>query len=83
MTVVAVGFGSSEDLSRLGAYQDDNAMPFVFAEGPNDMLRRFGITSQSTKLGIAADGLIRFKSGYGTSSPEAWLEKLHALADPA
>ena len=80
---MAVGFGSSEDLGRLSAYQDDNEMPFVFAEGPNDVLRRFGITSQSTKLGIAADGVIRFKNGYGTSSPEAWLEKLRGLADPA
>jgi hypothetical protein len=80
VTILAVGFGSSEGIDRLGAYQDDNFMPFVFAEGPTDMVRSFKVTSQSTKFGLGSDGIIRFRHGYGTGSMNTWAERLSVLA---
>ena len=80
MTVVVVGFGSSQNIEELGRYQDENAMPFVFTQGPDDMVRTFAVTTQSTKFGITRDGVIEFREGYGTSSGETWRERLRGLA---
>ena len=79
VVIVAVGFGSSQDIERLAAYQDQREIPWAFAEGPDTMARDFGVRVQSTKLGIGADGVIGFKEGYGTSSPEKWGERLSSL----
>lgn len=80
MTVLAIGFGSSESVERLGDWQDQNEMPFIFAEGPASMARTFNVTSQSTKFGISRDGVIQFRHGYGTSSADTWAERLSELA---
>jgi hypothetical protein len=58
VTVVVVGFGSSQNIEELGRYQDENTMPFVFTQGPDDMVRTFAVTTQSTKFGITRDGVI-------------------------
>jgi hypothetical protein len=80
VTVLAIGFGSSESVERLGDWQDQNEMLFIFAEGPADMVRTFNVTSQSTKFGISRDGVIQFRHGYGASSSGTWAERLSDLA---
>ena len=44
------------------------------------MARDFGVLSQSTKLGIASDGVVQFKQGYGTLNDTRWRELLQSLA---
>ena len=78
--MLAVGFGSSEHIDRLAAYQDENEMPFIFAEGPKEMARQFDVRIRSTKFGIGADGVIRFKHGFGSNSAETWRTLLESLA---
>jgi hypothetical protein len=80
VTVLAIGFGSSESVERLGDWQDQNEMLFIFAEGPADMVRTFNVTSQSTKFGISRDGVIQFRHRYGASSAGTWAERLSDLA---
>ena len=79
MAILAVGFGTSENIGKLAAYQDDNAIPWPFAEGPPDMARDFNVSSQATKLGIGADGVIQFGGGYN-SGPGSWPDVLATLA---
>ena len=81
VVLVAVGFGSSQDIEYLAAYQDQREILWTFAEGPDSMARTFDVRVQSTKLGIGADGVISFKEGYGTRSPNKWAERLTSLID--
>ena len=80
MEIIAAGFGSSEDIDKLGKYQDDNDIPWIFVEGPDGMAREFGVRVQSTKLGIGADGVVVFEGGYGSKSAETWTDLLTSLA---
>jgi hypothetical protein len=77
---VAVGFGSSENIDKLGKYQDDKDIPWICVEGPNGMAREFGVRVQSTKFGIGSDGVVLFEGGYGSKSAETWTELLSSLA---
>jgi hypothetical protein len=54
--------------------------PGVFVEGPSRMARDFSVLSQSTKLGIAKDGVVQLVEGYGTLSDTRWRQLLAALA---
>lgn len=83
MTLIGVGFGSSQDIEELTSYQDANDIPWLMAEGPDSMVRDFNVTSQSTKLGIQPDGLITFRKGYGRADPGTWRERLGELAGGA
>ena len=77
---MAVGFGSSETIAKLAAFQDENDIAWTMAEGPDDMVRRYEVTTQSTKLGIGPDGVVLFRYGYGTSGERVWRERLQLLA---
>ena len=81
VVLVAVGFGSSQTVEVLGEHWSGNAYPGTVAEGPDSMARDFGVTTQSTKLGIARDGEVLFRHGYGTSSADTWRERLRSLAE--
>jgi hypothetical protein len=76
-----VGFGSSQTAELLNEHQRNRGFPGLFAEGPDYMVRTFGVRSQSTKFGIARDGVIEWKHGYGVASPSEWADRLAALAD--
>jgi hypothetical protein len=45
------------------------------------MVRSFEVTTQSTKLGISADGVIQFRKGFGAASGSEWRTRLQALVD--
>ena len=77
---MAVGFGSSETIAKLAAFQDENGIAWTMAEGPDDMARRYEVLTQSTKLGIGPDGVVLFRHGYGTGSASVWRERLQLLA---
>ena len=81
VALVAVGFGSSETAAKLNAQKNARGYPGLFTEGPDRMVRDFGVRSQSTKLGIGSDGIVLWKKGYGVSSGGDWADRLRALAD--
>ena len=77
---VAVGFRSSETIAKLAEFQDENEITWTMAEGPDDMLTRYEVLTQSTKLGIGPDGVVLFRHPYGISDAEVWQERLESLA---
>jgi hypothetical protein len=81
VAIVAVGFGSSQTVSVMNAQKEKNGYPGLFTEGPDSMVRTFGVRTQSTKFGISTEGVIQFKKGYGTASDAVWRERLQALID--
>jgi hypothetical protein len=81
VAVVAVGFGSSQTVGVLNGQKERRGYPGVFAEGPDNMARSFGVRTQSTKFGISTDGVIQFKGGYGMASDTAWRARFQALVD--
>ena len=81
-----MGFGSSESVQRITKYKEENGLTWTFAEGPDRMARDFSVTSQSSKVGIAPDGLITFLKGYGENPAEYWhgvLSDLRGLGQPS
>ena len=81
VALIAVGFGSSQTAELLNQHQANRGFPCLFAEGPDAMVRTFGVRSQSTKFSVARDGLIEWKQGYGTASGGEWVDRLAALAN--
>ena len=79
LTIVAVGFGSSQTVEALTSHQQDRGYAGTFAEGPDSMVRDFNVLTQSTKIGVTADGAIQFRERYGTSSSGVWRSRLQAL----
>ena len=79
--MVAVGFGSSETVAKLTSHQEARGYPGVFVQGPDGMAPQFDVRTQSTKLGITADGVIQFKQGYCSSSADQWRDRFQALID--
>jgi thiol-disulfide isomerase/thioredoxin len=81
VALIAAGFGSSQTAELLNQHQANRGFSGLFAEGPDAMVRTFGVRSQSTKFGVARDGLIEWKQGYGTASGGEWVDRLAALAN--
>ena len=79
VAVVAVGLSSSQTVEVLNGQKERRGYPGVFAEGPYNMARSFGVRTQSTKFGISPDGVIQFKEGYGMASEAAWRARFQAL----
>jgi len=81
VVLLAVGFQSGQTVDALDRHWMSNQYPGIVAEAPNNMARDYGVTTQSTKLGIARDGEVLFRHGYGTSSADTWRERLRSLAE--
>ena len=81
VALVAVGFGSSQTVEVMNNQKQRQGFPGVFAEGPDSMVRTFSVRTQSTKFGIASDGVVRFKKGYGAASAGDWRDRLQSLID--
>ena len=76
---VAVGFDTTESLSKLEAYRESSELPWTVAAAPREVAVQYGVRVQSTKIGIGADGVVVWASGYGTSDAGAWEERLQLL----
>jgi len=81
VALITVGFGSSQTAELLNQHQVNRGFFGLFAEGPDAMVRAFGVRSPPTKFGVARDGLIEWKQGYGTGSGGEWGDRLAALAN--
>ena len=79
MPRVAVGFDTTESLSKLEAYLRSSELSWQLAAAPREVAVAYGVRVQSTKFGIGADGVVVWASGYGTSDAGAWEERLQRL----
>ena len=77
----AVAF--NEPLSDLQAYQNESGHPGTVARAAGDMIRNFGVTQQSTKVAIDANGVIIYRVGLGRGNAAEWTNVLQQLADSA
>ena len=75
-----MGFGSSETIAKLAQFQDQQGISWTMAEGPAAMVVAYAVRTQSTKLGIADDGVILLREGYGSAGPGTWTQRLEMLA---
>ena len=74
---MAVGW--AQDAATLGAYAADNSLDWVFSEAPTDLPRDYAVRSQSTKIGIGADGTIVFRKDKSTNDASFWRGVLEQL----
>ena len=51
----------------------------MFGEGPASLARDYDVTSQSSKVAVAADGLITLHAGYGRGGADYWRNLLDGL----
>ena len=76
---VAVGFDTTESLSKLEAYRESSELPWTVASAPREVAVQYGVLVQSTKFGIGADGVVVWASGYSTSNAAVWEERFQQL----
>ena len=76
---VAVGFDTTESLSKLEAYRQSSELTWPLASAPREVAVAYGVRVQSTKFGIGADGVVVWASGYGTSNEGVWEERFQQL----
>ena len=81
VVLLAVGFGSAQTVQVLEGHWMGNGYPGLYAGAPDHMVRDYEVTVQSTKFGIASDGEIVFRHGYGSSGADIWRERLRSLAE--
>ena len=56
-----------------------NGYPWAMSVALSELVSELNVRTQSTKFGIGADGVIRFRKGYGTNSADAWRGFLDAI----
>ena len=67
---VDIGYGS--DLAELHAFAEEQDYPWGVGQADTKILQAFGVTVQSTKIAISADGVIVYRAGYGEGTSEEW-----------
>ena len=74
-----MGFDTTESLGKLAAYRESSELPWTVATAPREIAVQYGVRVQATKIGIGADGVVVWVSGYGASDAGAWEERLRLL----
>ncbi len=74
-----MGFDTTESVGKLAAYRESSELPWTVAAAPREVAVQYGVRVQSTKIGIGADGVVVWASGYGTSDAGVWEERLRLL----
>lgn len=80
VAILAIGTDPSEGSGRIRSFRDNSGYSWPMAEAHRDVIVGYGVTSQSTKVAIGRDGVIRFREGYGTKSQDWWENVFTTLA---
>jgi hypothetical protein len=75
----AVGADPTESLNDLLIDQGRYLYPGIVSMPVGRMLRDLEVFSQSTKIGIDANGVIVYRAGYGRGGPAEWREVFQKL----
>ena len=78
---IAVDIAYGADLSELYAFAEDQGYPWAVGQADLKMLTAFGVTIQSTKIAIDADGVIVYRAGYGEGTSEEWASVFETIQD--
>ena len=80
MTMVAVGFGSTQSIEALELFRQNNGgTNWQMATAPSTMAVDFRVFTQSTKLIMDADGVVLYRAGYGSTGADSWRQVLDAV----
>ncbi len=77
MAIVAAGW--NEDAATLGRWASDNGTDWAFGQSDPGLAAQYQVFSQSSKVGIGADGAITLHSGYSRGGDAYWRELLDGL----
>ena len=78
---IAVDIAYGSDLAKLHAFAEDQGYPWAVGQADLKMLEAFGVTIQSTKIAIDADGMIVYRAGYGEGTSEEWASIFGTMGD--
>ena len=70
--VLAVSIDPHETFEEIFRFSKDLEFPWEMTLYSSEMQANFNVLSQSSKIIVDIDGVIRFKSGYGSLSESAW-----------
>ena len=76
----AIDIGYGLDLAELHTFAEEQDYPWGVGQADTQLLQAFGVTVQSTKIAIDADGLIVYRAGYGEGTSEEWAEVFRDIA---
>ena len=74
-----IGADPSEDLEFLERYRQKNEYPWPISTPNSKMLANLRIISQSSKVAVDGDGIIRYRDGYGRGR-DSWENVFMELA---
>ena len=78
---IAVDIGYSAKLADLRTFAEEKDYPWAVGQGNVNMLKAFGVTIQSTKIAVDADGIIVYRAGYGVGTSEEWARVFSTMVD--
>ncbi|MBM3925139.1 MAG: hypothetical protein FJ320_04010 [SAR202 cluster bacterium] len=81
VSVLAIDTDPSESESKIREFRDANGYSWPMATTHRDVVRDYNITVQSSKVAVDHQGVIAFRSGYGTQSEGKWREWFEELAE--
>ncbi len=76
LTVVLISFDGNEAKETLRQFFSSNGYTWTTGLGNQDVLSKYGVFTQSTKIALNADGVVVFRSGYGTLPKDQWQKAL-------
>ena len=75
-----IGVDPGESIELLEAYSDSQGYPWPMAIPNQDMLRKFKIQVQSSKVALDRNGVIVYRDGYAQGSDETWRSVFDEIA---
>jgi thiol-disulfide isomerase/thioredoxin len=76
INVIVVAFDPSESNEQIAEYKEKRGYSWPFAEYNSDVILKFGITSQASKVTIYNTGEVASIQGYGLVTKKQWRELL-------
>ena len=76
----AINVDPTDTFIRLKDFEERQDYPWEIAQPGEGMLASLHITSQSTKIAIAADGVITYRDGYGKGTDDTWRKVFKELS---
>ena len=80
---IAVDIGDGSDLGELHAFAQKQGYPWAVGRTDRETLKTLGVTVQSTKIAIDADGVIVYRPGYGKGTGKDWISVFEKLTGGA
>ena len=75
-----IGVDPGESIELLEAYSDSQGYPWLMAIPNPDMLHKFNIQVQSSKVALDRNGVIVYRDGYAKGSDETWRSVFEEIA---